>query len=109
MRFANLGFEAVLGKRADDPIDQIGAIRFIGDMLELAAAAFREMAAWRLLVVWAGLDRAVIAQQVARRGERRVAPAGGHAFAARRDPNNRLAHRQSAKACGSASIKSSAI
>src|SRR5688572_27575218 len=67
------------------------------------------MAAWWLLVVGSGLNRAVVAQQVTRCCQHCVSAAGGDSVAAGGDADDFLAHRQSAKACGRASTRSSAI
>ena len=66
MRLADLGLQAVLGQRAVDPRDQIAAIGLVVGMLELAAAAFGKVTAWRHLVVRPGRERAVVEQRVAR-------------------------------------------
>ena len=51
---------ALLGERGFDPRHEIAAIGLIVGMLELAAAAFGEMPAWRFLVMRAGRQRAVV-------------------------------------------------
>ena len=83
MRLADICLKVMLRQCAGDSVHQIGAIGFVSDMLQLAAAAFREMPARRLPVVEAGLDAAILAQEVAGRGERRMAPAGGNSLPAR--------------------------
>ena len=62
---------ALRGERAGHAIDQIVAIGVVIDMLELAAAAFGEMAARRRCVMRARRHRAVRVDRVARRGQRR--------------------------------------
>ena len=60
MRLPDFRREAVLGKSTFDAGNQVIAIRLVIDMLELAASAFREMTAWRLLMMRARLQRAVV-------------------------------------------------
>src|SRR5688572_4650659 len=103
MRLTDIGLEAVLGQRTGDPVFEIVPIGGVSDVLELAAAAFGKMAAGRLLVVRARLDRAVFVQLVAGRGERRIAPVGRDPVAASGDADNDFAHSQSMSACGRAS------
>ena len=53
-------------QRVDDPVSDVGRIGSIADMLKLAPAAGREMAAdWRDMI-GAGLDQSVGAQKIAR-------------------------------------------
>jgi hypothetical protein len=54
VRLANLGLEALLGKRGLDPRHEIGAIGFIVGMLKLATSAFRKVPAGRFLVMGSG-------------------------------------------------------
>src|SRR5579884_215121 len=82
MGVADLGGESLLRQRAPHSRDEIAAISLVIGMLELAAAAFREMAARRLLVMRPGRQRAIIEQRVAGYAERDVATARGHAIAA---------------------------
>ena len=72
MRRPDFRLQPMLGKRAGHSRHAIVGIGVIGQVLELASAAFREMAAWRRLVARAMLERAVIEQRVAR------APRRGH-------------------------------
>ena len=67
MRLADFGVESVLHQCAGDPVLQIGRVCRVGDMLKLAAAAFREMPARRRLVVGTWLDGTVLPEQIARR------------------------------------------
>ena len=108
MRGANLGREAVLGERADDPAGAIIGIGRVGQMLELAPAAFGKVTAWRHLVARPLDQRPIVGDDVARHGEGAVLPAGADPVAARRDANDRIAHR-SASVGGSAATRSSAI
>ena len=94
MRRADFRLQPMLGQRAGDPGNAIIGIGRVGQMLELAAAAFREVAAWRALVARAGLDRAVVEQHVARHRERDMAAAGGDPVAARGDADDRLRSRE---------------
>ena len=66
MRFADLGLQPMLGQRRLNPAYEIAAIGLVVGMLELAAAAFREMAARRILVMRAGSERAIVEQGVTR-------------------------------------------
>jgi hypothetical protein len=49
--------DALRGERRGDPVDEVGGIGLVVDMLELAAAAFREMTAGRRLAVRARARR----------------------------------------------------
>jgi hypothetical protein len=71
---------------------------FLIEVLELAASAFREMTARRLRMMRAWHNGPVIAQQVARRGKRRMPASRGYAVAFRRDPDDlfALVHRAAA-------------
>ncbi len=51
MRVARISVSSVLGERRLDARDEIGAVGLVVGMLELAAAAFGEVTAWRRLVV----------------------------------------------------------
>ena len=57
---ADLGREAMLGERADDPAGAIIGISGVGQVLELAPAAFGKVTAWRHLVARALDQRAVV-------------------------------------------------
>jgi hypothetical protein len=61
------------------------------EMLELAAAAFGKVAAWWHLPVRAGLEAAVLEQEITGRGERHVPAGRSHAVATRRDADDRFA------------------
>src|ERR1043166_3655716 len=78
-------------------------------MLELAPAAFREMAARRILMVRTRRERSIIEQRVSRNAESDVPPARGHPVAARRNANDDLFHAMGAGPAGIASARSSAI
>ena len=108
MRRANLGREPVLRQRADDPACAIIGISRVGEVLELAPAALGEVTARRQLVPRALDECAVGFDDVARDGEGAMLPAGADPVAARRDADNRIAHR-SASVKGSAATRSSAI
>src|SRR5690348_17861155 len=60
MRCPNLGREAVLGERSFDARNKISAIGFVVRVLQLAAAAFREMTAGRLLMMRPRSKRSVV-------------------------------------------------
>ena len=108
MRLADLGRQPVLGQRGLDPRDQIAAIGLVVGVLELAAAAFGEMTARRLLVMRAGRERAVVEQGIARHAEGDVAAARRHPVAARRDADDQFVHNARLR-CGIAAARSSAI
>jgi len=108
MRFANIGFEGVLGERGFDPRDEIAAVGGIVGMLQLAPAAFREMPARRFLVVGPKRQRAIVENGIAGDPERNVPATGRHPVAASRDPDDKLVHKRSS-AAGSATTRSSAI
>ena len=74
MRIADLGRELVLRKRRLHARYQIAAIRLVVGMLELASAAFGEMAAGRLLMVRTRRERSVIEPRIAGHSERHVPP-----------------------------------
>jgi len=78
-------------------------------MLELAAAAFREVAAGRDLAMGAGADSSVGQDDVARGGQRMEAAAFPDAVAASGEADDRiaLAHRHSEKAAERLSTRSS--
>ena len=72
MGWADFGFQPVLSKCAFDARTKIRAIGFIVRMLELAATAFRKMAAWGFLVVWPEGERSVVEHSISRNAERYV-------------------------------------
>ena len=72
MRLADLGTKVVLGQSVLDPRDEITAIGLVIDVLELASPAFREMAAWRVLVMRPRRKRAVVEQGIARNAPRHM-------------------------------------
>ena len=92
MRLPDIRFEAVLGERPRNPRHEIVTIGRVADMLELTTAALGKVAAWRHLVVRAGLDGAVVKQDIARDGERDMLPAFADALAARGDADDRFRH-----------------
>jgi hypothetical protein len=57
----------MLSKRADDPAGAIIGIGFVGEMLELAAAAFGKVTAWRHAVAGSFDEAAVLGNDVAGR------------------------------------------
>ena len=50
---------------------------FLVAMLQLAAATCPEMTAWRLHMMRAGFNRSIVAQNIARRRARHMAPISG--------------------------------
>ena len=93
MRFAYLCLEAVLDERGLDPRNEIAAIRFVVDVLELAAAALRKVAAWRHLVMRTLDKSAIVANLIARHAERNVLAGGSDTIAAGGNSNDRISHR----------------
>jgi hypothetical protein len=75
MRFADLGGEVVLRQCGLDTRDEIAAIGSVVRVLQLAAAAFREMTAGRLLMMRPRSKRSVVEQRVAGNAEGDVAAA----------------------------------
>lgn len=73
MRLADFRPEIMLCQRAPDPRNEIAAIGLVVGLLELAPAAFGEVATRRVLVVRAGRERAVVEQGITRHAERDVA------------------------------------
>jgi hypothetical protein len=69
MRLPDFGCQAMLSERTSDPRTAIIGISLIGEVLQLAPAALRKVAAWRRLVPGAMLQRPVFQQQVARNRE----------------------------------------
>lgn len=88
MRSADLGREIVLGERGFDPRHQIAAISLVVGMLQLATAAFREVAARRLLMVRPEGQRSIVENGVAGNSEGNVTSVGRHSVTARRNPND---------------------
>ena len=72
---------------------QIAAIGLVIDMLELAPAAFRENGGMAATGGAARVERAIVEQHVAGNAKRHMSAARGDAIAARRDPDDRFAHR----------------
>lgn len=94
-----------------DPIcHEPGQCRLVA-VLQLAAAASTEMAAWRIYVVWSAQDTTIGGDAIPRRGPRYVAAARGHAIAPCGDADNLLpvVHRQAATAPGIASASCPAV
>jgi hypothetical protein len=85
------GGQALGGQRRFDPVDEIGGIGLVADMLELAPAALREMAARRDPPVRAGLDIAGRTDQVARRRQRMEASALADSLATRGETHDAVA------------------
>ena len=75
---------------AGDAIGDEGGVGFVVEMLELAAAAFGEMAARRRLVMRAAGQRAIGAKQIAGRREGGMATVGSDAIATGGDADNRI-------------------
>jgi hypothetical protein len=88
VRQANFRSQSVLGKRRLNAGNQIAAIDFIVGVLELTSAAFREVAARRLLVVRPKGERAVIEDGIAGYAEGHMPPAWRHAVTARGNPDD---------------------
>ncbi len=107
MRLTNLGRKAVLRQRSFDPRNQIAAIRFIVGVLQLAPAAFREVTAWRHLMMRSGGQRAIVEQGVSRHAPRHMTAARRDSVAARGDADDQFVHK--ATALGIAAARSSAI
>src|SRR4249919_423093 len=93
MRRPDLGLQAVLGQRACYPRRTIVSIGGIRQMLQLAAAACREMAARRLPVAGARFERAIAKQQVTGHSEWDVTAAGRNAVASRGNSDDFFAHK----------------
>lgn len=107
MRIPDRSLDAMLSERGLDPRDQIAAIGLVIGMLELASAAFREVPARRVLMMWSGRKPTIVEQGIAGHPEGHVTPALSHAIPARRDANDQLMH--CAMALGIAFARSSAI
>ncbi len=105
---AELGRKPVLGERAGDPAGAKIGISRVGEVLELAPAAFGKVTAWRQLVARAFGQRAIVEQRVAGHREGDMLARRADPVTARGDAEDRLAHR-SAIARGMAAIRSSAI
>ena len=100
MRFENLrGSQALLGERRRNPVLQEIRIGRVIDLLQLAAAAFGEMAAGRRLMVRAGHDGAVLGNDVTRRGHRHEAATLRHPLPARGKPDNPFYRHSAYAAC----------
>src|SRR6187551_420897 len=108
MRGANFRLKLVLGKRRLDPRHQIVPIGRVVGMLELAAAAFGEVLARRLLMVRPECERSIVENRVTRHCEREVPATGRHPVATRGNSNDQLVHSRS-NAAGIAAARSSAI
>ncbi len=94
-------------ERGGDTVGDEARVAGVVEVLELAAAADREMAAGRRLVMWARDHRAGIGQRVTGRRKRGVSPVRRDALAPRRDAQDR-AHSD-ARAGVSARARSSAM
>ena len=92
MRGAQRRGQALRVKRGGDAVGDEPGIAFVVQMLELAPAAAREMAAGRGLVMRAGHDGAVGRQGVAGCGKGGVAAGRGHAVAPGGDADDGIAH-----------------
>src|SRR3954469_6952774 len=102
--------QALGGERGGDAVAQIDGIGFVVDMLELAAAAFGEVAARRPLAVRTRHEVAQGPDTIAGRRHRNVASALRHAVAAGGEADHRLAfYRHEAAAAGRWRRRSSAI
>src|SRR5438270_4072980 len=98
----------MLRERRRNSRDEIATIGIIVGMLKLAPAAFREMAAWRFLVVRPERQRAVVENRVPWHAERHVPPAWSDAVPARGNADDQFVHNE-AIAAGIATARSSAI
>src|SRR5438067_7652279 len=76
-------------------------------MLQLAPAAFREVTAWRHLMMRSGRQRAIVEQGVSGHAPRHMTAARRDPVAARGDANDQFVHK--ATALGIAAARSSAI
>src|SRR5437763_2211030 len=85
MRLADVGGQVMLGERGFHAGNQITAVRLVIDMLELAAAAFGKVTAWRQLMMCPERQRAIIEQCIPRNAKRHMTTALGHAVAPRCD------------------------
>ena len=74
---------ALGGEGRSDPVPKVTGIGLVVDVLELAAAAFGKMAAWRRLAVRARHDCAGFVDPIPGRHHRQVAAAFRHAVAPR--------------------------
>src|SRR5689334_13843625 len=107
MRLADLRRQPMLPERRLHARDEVAAIGFVIDVLQLASPALREVAARRFLVVGSRRKRSVVKQGIPWDPERNMAPARGHSISARRDANDEFVHRRRANSCGIASTRSS--
>src|SRR6476661_7007001 len=98
----------MLSQRGFDTRNEIAAIGFVVGLLQLATAALRKMTARRFLVVRTGSQCPIIENRVARHTKGNMTAAWRHAVASRCNPDDQLVHK-SARACGIASARSSAI
>src|SRR5258708_37757669 len=96
MRLTAPGRKAVVRQRGSAPRNQIAAIRFIVGVLQLAPAAFREVTAWRHLMMRSGCQRAIVAQGVSRHTPRHMTTARRDPVAARGDANDQFVHKATA-------------
>ena len=108
MRRPDFDLESVLGQRRFDSRREIAAIGIVVGMLELTAAAFRKVPAWRILVMRPVSQRTVVEHGITRDAEGNVAAAGGDSIATRGNPDDQLVHSE-AMAAEIASARSSAI
>src|ERR1700752_247534 len=109
MRPPDVGRQVVLSQRSLDPPYEVSPISLVIGMLQLASATFREMSAWRFLMMRSRCKGAVLEQRVSRNAERHMPPARGHSVAAGRDPDDQLVHSRRASARGIDAARSSAI
>jgi hypothetical protein len=96
MRRPDFGFEFMLRERSFDPRYEISAIGIVVRVLELAAAAFREVAAGWLLVVLAERQRSVVEHGIAGNTKRHMSAICRHAVASRSNAHDQLTHPRSA-------------
>src|SRR5437868_12469350 len=92
MRLADRGGQIVLSERRFDSRLEIVAIRLVVGMLQLASAAFGEMAAWRLLVARTKGQRPVVEQRIPGHSERHMPSACRYSVAARGNADDELVH-----------------
>jgi hypothetical protein len=75
-------------ERMDNPVGDVRRISRIADMLELASAARRKMAAWRSRMVRTSNDATISLKVIPRRGQRGMTTVSGHALPPRRDTDD---------------------
>jgi hypothetical protein len=82
----------VLGQRRLDPRDEIAAVRFVIDVLKLAAATLGIVATRRLLMARSGLQRSIVEQSVTGNPERDMLAGRRDSVASGSNSNDVLSH-----------------